>query len=182
MTLIPSIPHPGPRGRRLFAAALFALVAASGPASADSPSNPMRWEPVTRSVAVFKDGLGFFVKQAEVSLRDGWCVSSDLPPAAFGTLAIYSLVEGHVVDLVGAGPGEIVEFDGLDAPDDLVARRARLESSIGLDVELTYEDDGERRAAPGKLESVGPRFAILESPLGHVAVPVEGAFFRFAAG
>ena len=77
----------------------------------------------TRSVAVFKNGLGFFLREGDVKLRDGWCVAERVPPAAFGTLAIYARNEKEVVDVVGSGPGEVVEFDGRDAPKDPAAAR-----------------------------------------------------------
>ena len=74
--------------------------------------NPHVWKPRIRSVAVFKNGLGFFMREGETQLRDGWCVAEQVPPAAFGTLAIYSRNDNETVDIVGSGPGEVVEFDG----------------------------------------------------------------------
>ena len=59
-------------------------------------------------MAVFKNGLGFFMRQGKAQLRDGWCMAAEIPPAAFGTLAIYALDDEAVVDTVGSGPGEIV--------------------------------------------------------------------------
>ncbi|MCX5676650.1 MAG: hypothetical protein NTX87_16770 [Planctomycetota bacterium] len=44
-------------------------------------------------------------------------------PAAFGTLAIYSHAPEEVVDIVGSGPGEVIEFDGHDAPAGEAAYR-----------------------------------------------------------
>ena len=35
----------------------------------------------------------------------------------------------QTVDIVGSGPGEVVEFDGRDAPNDPAAKRARLEAA-----------------------------------------------------
>ena len=69
--------------------------------------NPHLWEPKITSVSVFKNGLGFFTRKGRVSLRDGWCVTKQVPPAVFGTLAIYSGNKNHLVDIVGSGPGEI---------------------------------------------------------------------------
>lgn len=93
-----------------------AAVAGEDPAKGTSQDeNPHLWKPRTKSVAVFKNGLGFFMRQGEVRLRDGWCVAEHIPPAAFGTLAIYALSEEQMVDVVGSGPGEVVEFDGRDA-------------------------------------------------------------------
>jgi len=134
--------------------------------------NDMCWEPKVKSVAVFKNGLGFFNRQADVSLRDGWCQSGQIPPAAFGTLAIYSGQKDHLVDIVGSGSGEIVEFNGVDAADDVKTRRDRLEASVNLKLELSYEQKGSKRSAAGKLVSIGPKFAILESSTNSFAVPI----------
>ncbi|MBW8016355.1 MAG: DUF4139 domain-containing protein [Planctomycetes bacterium] len=136
--------------------------------------NDMCWEPKVKSVAVFKNGLGFFNRQGDVSLRDGWCQSGQIPPAAFGTLAIYSGQKDHLVDIIGSGSGEIVEFDGVDAADDVETRRKRLEASVNLKLQLTYEKKGSARSAAGKLVSIGPKFAILESSNNSFAVPIAG--------
>jgi hypothetical protein len=125
-------------------------------------------------VAVFKNGLGFFMRQGDVRLRDGWCVAGQVPPAAFGTLAIYSLNDRQAVDIVGSGPGEIVEFDDRDAPSDMASRRARLEASQRLKVELTYKHRGQERKAAGTLLSVGPDFVVLEDESNNFAVPIAG--------
>jgi len=126
------------------------------------------------SVAVFKNGIGFFIGEGEVGLRDGWCVGRKIPPAVFGTLAIYSHTSGEIVDIIGSGPGKVVEFDGQDAADDPDARRAALGASTSLDVQLTYTHRGAQRTAAGRLVSVGPDFAILESEQNTLAVPIAG--------
>jgi len=136
--------------------------------------NPHLWQPKTRSVAVFKNGLGFFMREGSVELRDGWCNAKHIPPAAFGTLAIYAHDEKETVDIVGSGPGEIIEFDDRDASSDAKAKRARLESSVNLKVQLTYKYKGQDRVAAGKLVSVGPQFAVLDSGSNSFAVPVDG--------
>ena len=136
--------------------------------------NPHLWKPRVKSVAVFKNGLGFFTRDGEVGLRDGWCVTQQVPPAAFGTLAIYSLNEDHLVDIVGSGPGEIVDFDGNDAPKEISYKRSRLEASKNLKVQLTYKRKGTTRTAAGKLISVGLEFVVLEAQDNNFAVPVEG--------
>ena len=142
-------------------------------ARADDDTNPHVWQPRIQSVSVFKNGLGFFLRQGEVSLRDGWCHAKRIPPAAFGTLAVYSLEPDHLVDIVGAGPGEIVEFDGNDAPDTTEARLTRLCSAKNLNVQLTYDHKGQTRSAVGKLVSVAADFAVLESNDHSFAVPVR---------
>ena len=143
-------------------------------ASAADAKNPYLWESRTKSVAVFKNGLGFFMREGEVAVRDGWCFARNIPPAAFGTLAIYSLDEKETVDIVGSGPGEVIEFDDRDAPKDEAAKRARLEASKNLKVQLSYQYKSQDRTAAGKLISVGPEFVVLDSGSNSFAVPVEG--------
>lgn len=136
--------------------------------------NPHVWSPRTRSVAVFKNGFGFFLREGDVSLREGWSVAKEIPPAAFGTLAIYSLQPDEIVDVVGSGPGEIIDFDGVDAAKDADAKRTRLIAAQGLNVQLTYDYHDSVRSAAGKMVSVGPDFVVLESNSNSFAVPVTG--------
>jgi hypothetical protein len=144
--------------------------------SGDTSSGDNRhlWKPRTRSVAVFKNGLAFFTQEASANLRDGWCHSAEIPPAAFGTLAIYALSPDHVVDIVGSGPGEIIEFDGLDQPLDRETKRKYLESSRHLNVEIQYRQKGAERHATGQLASVDEHFAILEQDQQTLAIPISG--------
>ena len=151
------------------------LWAAEGTATGSpEPENPHYWKSKVTSMAVFKNGLGFFLREGQVSLRDGWCVAGEVPPAHFGTLAIYSHVKDEIVDVVGSGPGEIVEFDGTDAPKDPASKRSRLELSRYLKLQLTYTHKDTERTAAGKLVSVGPEFVVLESDGQSYAVPLEG--------
>jgi hypothetical protein len=161
------------------AAPLAKKQAAKAPAKAAeetsiASNNPHVWLTRTTSVAVFKNGLGFFMREGEVVLRDRWCHAGQVPPAVFGTLAIYSLSPEETVDIVGSGPGEVIEFDDRDekATDD--AKRGRLEAAVDLRVELAYtQHDVERRAA-GKLISVGHEFAVLDDGSNSFAVPISG--------
>ena len=167
-------------GRRpvLRAAALILLAVGVASAAAAAPAededNPHVWKPRIRAVAVFKNGLGFFMREGDVKLRDGWCVAQQIPPATFGTLAIYARNVKENVDVVGSGPGEVVEFDGRDASKDPAAKRARLEACKDLKVQLQYKHKGQDRTASGKLVSVGPEFVVLESDSNSFAVPTDG--------
>ena len=149
-------------------------VAADQASPAAEDDNPHLWKPRTKSVAVFKNGLGFFMREGEVQVRDGWCVAQHIPPAAFGTLAIYAHSQQETVDVVGSGPGEVVEFDDRDAPKDAAGKRARLQASENLKVQLQYKYKDQERSAVGKLVSVGPEFVVLDSGSNSFAVPVEG--------
>lgn len=162
----------------LVAAGLFNLgsstvFADDPPKVTNAPSNPHLWKPRAKSVAVFKNGYGFFLREGEVTLRDGWAVAREIPPAAFGTLAIYSANKDELVDVVGSGPGEAVEFDGVDAPQDVAVKRKRLNAAKHLNVQLTYSKQGESRTVAGKLASVGPEFVVLENNQSNFAIPVD---------
>ena len=145
---------------------------AAAPGAAKDEENPHLWKPRVKSVAVFKNGLGFFLREGEVKLRKGWCVSKEIPPAAFGTLAIFAHDKRQVVDTVGSGSGEVVDFDGVDAPKTAAAKRARLEAAAELNLQLTYKDGTETRSAAGKLRSVGPEYVILQNKSNNFAVPL----------
>lgn len=136
--------------------------------------NPRLWQPRTKSVAVFKNGMGFFMREGAASLHEGWLVAREIPPAAFGTLMIFSVRKDEVVDIVGSGPGEIVEFDGVDAGKDLPTKRARLAAVKHLNVQLSYKHKGAQQQAAGKLVSIGADFVVLETPSSNFAVPVDG--------
>lgn len=124
-------------------------------------------------MTVFKNGLGFFLRQGDVGLREGWCVAEAVPPAAFGTLAIFPHNAAEAVDIVGSGPGEVVEFDGRDAPKEIAAKRARLEGCRFLSVQLTCSREGKDVSAAGRLVSIGPEYVVLESDSASSAVPLE---------
>ncbi len=140
---------------------------------ATSDENPHLWQPRTKSVAVFKNGFGFFMREGSVSLDDGWAVAKEIPPAKFGTLAVYSTSNDDLVDVVGSGPGKIVEFDGVDAPKDIDHKRAQLKESMLLKLELTYRREGKDQKVSGKLISLGPDFAVLENSGDNFAVPID---------
>lgn len=159
---------------RTLSALVATCILVALPARADGPKRSAhQWRPQVTSVSVFKNGLGFFTRKGGVTLNDGWCVSDAIPPAAFGTLAVYSHQEDQTVDIVGSGPGQVVAFDGKDAPDDLATRRARLEASRFLKMQLTYRQESADRTAAGQLVEVGPEYVVLQSEGSNAAVPLQ---------
>ena len=137
-----------------------------------APANPHELKTRVQSVAVFKNGLGFFMREGDVTLRDGWCQAEEIPPAVFGTLAIFAHDEHELIDIVGAGQGEVTAFDDHDAPADEATIRARLQASLHMETQLTYRRHDRDADAAGKLVSIGPKYAILENDAGSQAVPV----------
>ncbi|MDD3927275.1 MAG: hypothetical protein PHT33_11525 [bacterium] len=156
-------------------AGLAVLLVTCSCARADSEQkNPYRWSSRVTSVSVFKNGLGFFLRQGDVSLRDGWCLAETLPPATFGTLAVFSHSADETVDTVAFGPGEIVDFDDRDASRNLASKRTRLEAAKHLNIQVAYIDQGNERTASGKLVSAGTEYVVLQAENNSFAVPLEG--------
>ena len=139
--------------------------------AAKKDDNPHLWQPRVTTVTVFKNGLGFFVREGKVALREGWCMARDIPPAAFGTLAIAAADGNNLVDVVGSGPGEVVEFDGVDAPDTLAERLKRLGALRELKVQLTYKHEGNDRTSAGAVKGVSDEYVVLQSDNQTYAVP-----------
>lgn len=148
------------------------IIALTSQAQADDVTNPHLLKPKIRSASVFKNGLGFFMREGSAVTRDGWVLAEEIPAAKFGTLMIYSLDAPDKIDIVGAGQGEVVDFDDVDQPNDPAAKRTRLSATKGLRVELHYRENGKPRNAQGKLVSVGAEFAIVDTGTQSIAIPV----------
>lgn len=157
----------------LFSVLFFSLLTTSVSLKAEEKKNPYLWKPQTKSVAVFKNGLAFYIREGETSLRDGWCVAEHIPPAAFGTLAVFANDERKTVDVIGAGPGEIFEFDDRDRSKDFETKKKHLELSLHLRVELKYRSQGTVKAAAGEIVQVGSEFVILDNGTNNFAVPIK---------
>ncbi|MBN2703818.1 MAG: hypothetical protein JXR23_06365 [Pontiellaceae bacterium] len=155
----------------VFGTAVLAL-ASSGLAKEDE-DNAHLWETKVESVTVFKNGLGFFQRQGSVELNDGWCTADAVPPACFGAFSIYSHQEYESVDIVGSGPGEVIEFDDVDAPSGIDAVKEVLASYENMKVALLYRQNGSDRQASGKLVSSEGSYAVLQTENQSLAVPME---------
>lgn len=149
------------------------IVGIGAAAWAKEPANPRIWEPQVRSVAVFKNGMGFFVAEGSAGLHDGWCISGAVPPALFGTLAVYATGAGQTVDLVGAGVGEIVDFEDPADPSAASQKAARLGAYLNLSVQLTLERGDATETRAGRLSEVSETYAILKTGADLVAVPLS---------
>ena len=69
-----------------FLIASLLLCAATCPAQSDKPESLPEATLKTSSVAVFKSGLGFFIRQGTSKLAEGQAVIPMVPDAALGTL------------------------------------------------------------------------------------------------
>lgn len=77
---------------------IFLLFLVSLSRGEESPLPVLKTAPKT--VAVFKNGLGFIIKEGEVDLKDGWAITEDVPKATLGTIWIGVLDKGSVLEEV----------------------------------------------------------------------------------
>lgn len=152
----------------------LAAVPAYGDAPVDETKNPYVWKPKTKSVSVFKNGFGFFTRSAKVELKEGWAHAAEVPPATFGTLAIYSQNTSQLVDIVGVGDGELTRFDGLEQPNDDATKIKVIESAIGTLVTISYSDGDQKLTARGDVKSISGGYAVIKQDATHIAIPIAG--------
>lgn len=144
-------------------------------AADESTSNPHVWKPKTRSVSVFKNGYGFFVRQGEVKLREGWGHATEVPPATFGTLAIYASDVDQLVDLVGVGDGELTRFDELETKDPAkieAFKISAIESAMSMQTKLKYVHAGQELEAEGIVKAISGGYVVLQHGNEADAIPV----------
>lgn len=141
--------------------------------SKQGESNPYVWKPKTKSVSVFKNGFGFFTREGEVELQEGWGHASDVPPAAFGTLAIYSAQPEQLVDIVGVGNGELIEFDRIPSAERESRRKEVLEASLSMNVKLVHRAGAPQQETVGILKALSGGYAVVEQATGAAAIPVQ---------
>jgi hypothetical protein len=149
------------------------LLSAAVYAAIEEDVNPFVWKPKTTSVTVFKNGLGFFMREGNTRLYNGWCFGTQIPPATFGTLAIFSHNTNELVDIVGAGKSQVIAFDGIDAPDTHEARISILKAYTNLNVSITYKTQKTQRIATGSLDSVNDSYVIIDASGTLTAVPLD---------
>lgn len=166
-----------PPNVRWLLVSLLAAVSLSASAVADEDTpNPYVWNPKTKSVSVFKNGYGFFIRQGEVMLRNGWGHATEVPPATFGTLAIYAEDENQLVDLVGVGDGELIRFDEIHSVDPASREAAKIdaiESAMSTSAKLKYVHDGQELEAEGIVKAISGGYVVLQHGNAAVAIAVR---------
>lgn len=109
--------------------------------SADTAAGPATVTSSVRTVAVFKNGLGFFMRDGEALLTDGWASSDVVPNAALGTFWVGSACAGMTIDRLTAGYEEVPRtVPAVTIPELLTA-------NVGRRVRFAYAD----KVAEGKL-------------------------------
>jgi len=87
-----------------------------------------------KNIAVFKNGLGFFMREGTVRLNDGWAVTEYVPNASLGSLWIGSLDKDSILE-------EVIGFkEDVQRSFEAISIEELLASNIGKKVKITYSD------------------------------------------
>ena len=64
-----------------------------------TPKN-MTFATTLKSVSVFRDGFGYYVREGKVKLENGWATTNIVPAAIKGTVRFYTLDKNDHIDQV----------------------------------------------------------------------------------
>ena len=78
---------------------LLATACAAGVIAEDQPKN-LTFATTLKSVAVFRDGFGYYVREGKCKLENGWATTNFVPAAIRGTVWVYSLDKDDRIDTV----------------------------------------------------------------------------------
>jgi hypothetical protein len=98
-----------------------------------------------KTLVVFKEGFGFYMREGSAVLEDGWATTNLVPRAASGTFWVYPLNPADRVDTVVTTNDNRIQFK---SPDEI---KAKLQGKIGLRMKIVSVDEV---ASEGTLRAV----------------------------
>lgn len=91
----------------------------------------MLFETTLKSVAIFRDGYGYYVREGTVKLQDGWATTNFLPSAMRGSVYVYALSKGDSIDTLVSTRDNQLDFA---SAKDI---RPKLVDKIGTNLTVT---------------------------------------------
>jgi len=86
------------------------------------------------TIAIFKNGLGFFIREGEVSLQDGWAVLEYVPNSTLGSVWVRSLDEGVTLE-------EVIAFkEETEDETEAISIEELLKANIGKEAVIASGD------------------------------------------
>jgi len=76
----------------------------------ETPPKNMTFATTLKSVSVFRDGFGYYVREGKVKLENGWATTNVVPAAIKGTVRFYTLDKADHIDQVVIGKENRLEF------------------------------------------------------------------------
>ncbi|MGV3616634.1 MAG: hypothetical protein ACO1SV_15005 [Fimbriimonas sp.] len=145
---------------RFLSLSLLAVLASAAMGQAQ-PRN-MTFSTKLKSVAVFRDGFGYYVREGRVKLENGWASTDIVPAAIKGTVRFYTLDPNDKIDQVVIGKENRLDFANADEI------KKRLADKIGL--KLTILTHGGQRQE-GELAKILDDMLLLRIGETFIGVP-----------
>ncbi len=117
---------------------MLAIICALGIGSAGAQgvdSKNYAFQTDLKTLVVFKEGFGFYLREGSARLENGWATTNLIPQAARGSLWIYPLDPNDRVDTIITTNDNRIEFD---RPEDI---QGRLADKVGLRLRIVSEGD-----------------------------------------
>lgn len=127
-----------------------------------TPPKNMTFSAALKSVAVFRDGFGYYVREGKVKLENGWASTDIMPAAIKGTVRFYTLDKSDHIDQVVIGKENRLDFG---TPDQI---KAKLADKIGL--KITIVTHGGQRLE-GELAKILDDMLLLKNGEAFTGVP-----------
>lgn len=150
------------------------------PASVSAPPGPNQglgpdsknfaFESKLKTLVVFREGFGFFVREGSARLENGWVTTNLVPAATRGSFAVYSTNPADRIDMIVVTPDHQLKFG---SPAEL---RKMMEDKVGLKLSLSLHALGTREpiSRRGRLSNLLENLMLLREDDGQF-VAVEYA-------
>ena len=107
------------------------LTALSMPASGEKDNPLPILQTKAKTLAIFKNGLGFFIREGEVELHGNWAVTKYVPQAALGSLWIGSLdKDAQLEEVIGF-------FEDVKSEGEAITLQELLHANVGKKAKIT---------------------------------------------
>lgn len=139
-------------------AALTILLAAEAFVFAETSDVKMTTQ--IRSVAVFKNGIGYFLRDGKAEVTDGWAQTDMLPPAALGTFWAGSPQPGVRIEQLISSREEVAGTEPVNSIQDLLG------ANVGKRITFTSGT----KPVTARLISISPSLALMQTDSGTIGI------------
>ncbi|MFQ3587290.1 MAG: hypothetical protein SNJ74_07195 [Fimbriimonadaceae bacterium] len=126
-------------------------------------SRNFAFESKLKTLVVFREGFGFFVREGAARLENGWATTNLVPTATRGSFAVYPTNPADRIDTIVVTPDHQLKFG---SPAEL---RRVLSDKIGLNLSLTLQSPSSREpvARRGRLSNLLDNLMLLRDEQGQ---------------
>ncbi len=128
-----------------------------------SPKN-MTFATTLKSVAVFRDGFGYYIREGKVKLENGWATTDLVPAAVKGTVWFYSLDSADKIDTIVMSRDNKIQFS---SAADI---KLKLKDKIGLRLVIITQTG---QKFEGELSKILDDMTLLKVGDAYSAIPYD---------